>query len=329
MGFAAGKGGVVERGGHALDAEGTGRLAKLVASSTQVGLQPTSLARREPFARELEVRQLAQRDADPLQALGEPGGQGTQHGPRRQGTHVGERRGEQRTPLALVLGPSVGRDQGQGLAPGESVLLGGHQERLLGRAMQPAQRQGQGHTDLPAIDARARLRGEPGGQQLARGDPGAALSQQLGDRLGPIAVLDAQRMDQARLVHDRERPRGSIGLEQLSPRLGAAGGLLDQHRDVGRTRRSPARQALVSVEDQQTLGAPGHDAQRQRAQALFAAAGWSAAALRREGCLELLDWHEQHAGRARGGARADRLRRGARRERRFHLPPSPKWVSGG
>lgn len=306
------------RGGRALDTEGTDRLAKLVPSAAQVGLQPPALARGEPFVWELEVGQLTQRRADPLQALGEPAGQAPQHGPLRLGTHVGERRREQGSTLGLVLGRPVGLDQGHGLASLEAVLLGGDQERLLRRAWETAQRQGQGHPDLAAIDARAHRRDEAGGQELARVDPGASPAQQLCDRLRPVAVLDAQRVDEARLVHDGERAQRRIGLEQLSPCLGAAGGPLHEHGDMGGPRGPPERQALVAVEDEQPSGAPGHHAQRQRAETAFPARRATTATLGGEWGLELLDRDEQHTRRTGWGARTDRLRRRAREERRHH-----------
>jgi hypothetical protein len=257
------------------------------------------------------MKELGEDGSRTRESLRELRGEGAEHGQHAARTDDEQRRGQEPRPLALALRRAPRAHEREPLARAEAVSLDDERQRLLVRAAHAAERQRQGHTQGGAVDALGDFGRELRREQLARFDPPSTLPQQPRNAHRAEPVLHSQRVDDARLVHGRDRPARRIGREHERPRLGARARALDHHGDALRAGRAPAREALVPVDDDVALLRAGHDAQGELGEIVgpFAAAP----AQQRIRRVDRRDRHPAHA--LARGARAHHLRRGALCER--------------
>jgi len=184
------------------------------------GREPPPLRRGEPVFGKREPEQILERGASAREALLETSGEGAL---RRASCRAddGKRVREQGAPLAVRRARAVGAHEGERLAPGEPVPLGREDERLLSRTRDAAERVRERDADRAGIDTRCDARLERARERKPARDPRRAPAAERRDPARPELLLDPERVDDARLVHGRERALGRIRSEQEDARRGS------------------------------------------------------------------------------------------------------------
>jgi hypothetical protein len=195
----------------ALDLERACRLGELMKDRAVHGLEPAPLHGRQSRVGDDEAAQVLERRTRSREALLEPSGERAPLAFRR--THRPEGIFEERSALLVARARAIRAHEAEGLAAREVVLLDGGRDLLLGRARDAAERERERDADRARVDA-----GRDGGLETSREreptrDPLEAPAAERRDPSRPELLLDAECVDDARLVHGRDRPPGRVGSE--------------------------------------------------------------------------------------------------------------------
>ncbi len=287
-----------------LGRQGLGGLEQVVERQAPLGVEAAVLGRCEGKVLESEVGELGEHSARALEALRQRrGSRAKRRGAATRRAHHVQRLLDELAALALAVGAVPRGHESQALVDLEAVALRRVGDELLAVLGQRAQRQRQRWPDLALVDAVVQRRREPCRQRQALAHPMLLAAAQLGDRGDTHAVLGADRVDDPRLVHRRQRARRRVARQQELLRLGGRAGTLDDHRHRLLTAVPPTAQPLEAVDDLQPAALQPHCPDRQLAQ------GWLArrstrggpAAQRRQRGQELVG-RDPHDLRADGGA---------------------------
>lgn len=232
------------------------------------GGEPASFGIGEPFAGKCELREVADRDADPLQPLLDASRQGALARPwfgcrRKRCTRVGE----QARSLVASVEQTVGGDQRNRLAHRQRVLEDGSNQEVLMLRGQRQQRKCHRRLDPARRHFGLALRREVPCQQEALRDPLGLAAKQSGHGALRQAVLLDERAHDASLVDHRQRPRRRIGGQDQSFGVGGAAHGLDDGGDRIHARRMPALEAFEAIDDLEGSVFGRHHADGQAMQA--------------------------------------------------------------
>ncbi|MCU0294243.1 MAG: hypothetical protein MUF10_20040 [Thermoanaerobaculaceae bacterium] len=211
--------------GGARDWDGAGgvrRAGQDVEHGAVLGLESPAFGVGESHGGDLEGAEVEQGLLGPTERLFEPGAQRPDGG----------------------AGLRLGSDHAEGSREQRRAL-----ERLLLVLRQPAQRVGQRRPQLSAVDlALERRRQTLGEQEPVRHPTLPAPGSARHGNVAQLVIVD-ERVDGARLVHDREASRGSIRAQQEQLLIHRGRGLLDQHRQLAVSGTHPVREPLEAVQD--------------------------------------------------------------------------------
>lgn len=249
------------------------------------GFEPAALGGREAHVGEDEPAEILERGARSREALLEPRGERTDLALRR--SHDRERIFEQRATRLVARARAERTHEREGLAALEAVAFDGRDDRLLGRTRDAAERERQRDADRPRVDARGDRRLERARERESARDPLHAPTAERRDPARAEPLLDAERVDDARLVHGRERPRRRVRPEEQDARLGPRPRRLDDDRDLAQPLGSPALEPFESVCHLVAPVRERHDAEREIGEVVLAPS--ATAPQDREPRLELLD----------------------------------------
>jgi hypothetical protein len=234
-----------------LDGEHPGGFRELVFGEAPLGLESATLGWCEAVLWQLEAGDLCEHLASSLETLLERHGGGAER--RRAAAalaHHIERGCQQLLALGVALAAARGRDQGQALVDLEAMLHDAAGDQLLVLVAEHAERIGQRRAELVSVDAVGYRGREPGRQHQAPCHPSLLAARHRRDR-GHADPLAAQRANDPRLVHGRQRARRSVALEHQDLGLVLGRRSLDDDRHLGRTAVAPAAEPLEAVEDLQ------------------------------------------------------------------------------
>jgi hypothetical protein len=313
----------------ALALERARRLGELVEDRAVRGLESPTLGGRQAFVGEGESAQVLERSARSREALLEPSGERADLAFR--GSHGRERILEQAATRLVARARADRAHEREGFAPLEAVSLDRGDDQPLGRARDSAERESESDADCAGIDARGDRRLERAREGESARDPFEPPAAERRDPARAELLLDAERMDDARLVHDGERALRRVRLEEEHARRRARPRSLEDDRDLARALGAPALEPLEPVDHFVAAVRERDDAERKLRE--LVAAPRTAAPKRRETGLELFESDVLDTVARRGGGgleegcshdRAVRsaLAAGAARRHREHLPPA-------
>lgn len=233
------------------DAEGAGRLVKLVEHAAADRLEPPPLGVFQVVG-DRERAQVAERIRGRLEAVGDvasarPERRGRGRGAR--GPDRAARVAQQGRPLVAGRGGAVGRDECERLARREVVELGGAHELLLVLAGEPRESRCERGADQPVGEAQGDARRELRREIVAAHCPRPLAPERARRRGEREAVLLDEGAHDHRLVERRGRARRGVGLEEQPLLRNGARGALEHHGHECGPSRAPAREALESVHD--------------------------------------------------------------------------------
>ncbi|MFC1482463.1 hypothetical protein ACFL51_01515 [Myxococcota bacterium] len=185
-----------------LDGERPGGVNEREQGALVAGLEAALLGRAQALLRELEVGQVMQRFARPVEASLQPRGERAEgRGAARLGLDDPEGGLEQPASLGWALGQVVGAEQSLGLLAREPVALyrAGHGLLVLGA--ERAQRMSQRHAESALVDLALQRLAQLLGQREPLLDPARLSPAGMGDGLGPQLLLVPQRPDHPGFVH--------------------------------------------------------------------------------------------------------------------------------
>lgn len=167
--------------------------------------------------------------------------------PLRQGGDAAPGVPEEVFPGRVRRSGSVGGDEGERLARSQGVLPGdiAEAELLLLREGGEGQRHGEG--ELPRIESRLQLGGEPALQRESLESPALPVAEELAHRRGAEPVLIDVGSHDAGLVHGARCPLRGVRLQDARL-LEQRRDILDDHGDLREAVLLPPAQALEAVD---------------------------------------------------------------------------------
>jgi hypothetical protein len=227
------------------------------------GFEPARFGRRKSLVGNLEISDGLQCLSHAAELLLEAGAQRPDGGSGARGTDRVEGMSQELAALLVMLGRAIGADQGQGLLPLETMALDGLANRLLIRGRQGAQGMGQGEPHRASLNALLHRLTQPLGQGQTGGYPLALVPAHLGDGGRAQPLIEAQRLHHPGLVHGRERPRRTVGLQQGHLLRHAGEPPFQHHRHLLEPRQNPLLEALEAIDHIEESIVGLHHAQRQ------------------------------------------------------------------